>query len=60
MEATKIIGPYDLIITIEKFPNDRSVTKEIRSSFNVEKYDILDCEEVLKDSYVPETIFEIE
>ena len=55
-EVVKLIGQYNLVITIEKFPEDKSIINELRKEFRIAAYRILDCERNLKNTYIPDTL----
>ena len=54
VEVVKIIGRYDLIVTIEHTRPSLAVINDIRREFNVHKYWVMDSHGVHKRSFVPE------
>lgn len=55
--ATKILGTYEIIITIEEL-NTKKTIKELRKRFNISDYRLIESEQVLKSTWIPDSLFE--
>ena len=57
VSATKLIGKYELIITMEKINEQKDIVSDIRKKFKVVEYQLLNVKNLLKKQSVPNTIF---
>jgi hypothetical protein len=57
LTAFKIIGKYDLIITIER-TEEKDILSEIRKNFRISDYRFFDIKNVLKSETVPDNVLE--
>ncbi len=53
LTALKIIGNYDIILTMEKLDKEKDIISELRKEFDILGYKLLKIEQVLKDTTIP-------
>jgi DNA-binding Lrp family transcriptional regulator len=58
VEATKIIGSYELLVTVEEEGGESDLINGIRREFRIADYEILSSERVEKSVYLPNAILE--
>lgn len=51
---TKIIGPFELLITTERLEKEKPVINELRKEFSITDYRIMSAEKILKYRFIPE------
>ncbi len=57
LSAIKIIGDYNIILTIEKL-NHEDIISELRKEFKIENYQLLKIKNILKSETVPDNVLE--
>jgi len=50
---TRLIGKYDLLVEIEEDSEKKDVLKDLRKEFDFQDYKLIDCDETLKEKYIP-------
>ncbi len=58
VELVKIIGDYELLMVIETESLSKGVINDLRRHFSVSDYKIIESDNLLKQCYVPESLFE--
>jgi len=57
LTAIKLIGDYEIILTVEKF-GEKDVLSELRKEFHIAKYKLIKVENILKSETVPRAVLE--
>jgi len=52
IEATKVIGTYDLVLTVEELKKTQ-VLQDIRNNFSIEEYFVVEVNQTIKETYLP-------
>jgi Lrp/AsnC family transcriptional regulator, leucine-responsive regulatory protein len=56
IQIIKVIGDYDVLITIEKEGTGKSVLQELRKTFPIVKYKVIESEKIIKSQSIPDII----
>ena len=57
IRAQKIIGNYEILITIEKKDHYKKILNKIRDEFNISKYKSISSDNILKEEDIPISFF---
>lgn len=58
VEIAKVLGKFDLLLTVEYLKPDKQIINDLRREFMIVDYRILDCTSVIKSVSVPPAVFE--
>lgn len=58
VELVKLIGPYEIMITVEKNKSEKIIINDIRKMFKISKYKIINSVNIIKQNYIPTKILD--
>ena len=57
IEVTKTIGPYEIILTVERMKEERSPISDLRKNFPIRAYQIITSDNIIEHTTIPQECF---